>query len=127
MLKYFDHIIYYTRSDERKYYIRYDDEEVFAYINAKAMVDLISKYNKDHGKTTPVLDANDFNKQIKKAGISEGSAKKKVGGNPCTTKFYINKLIEIGCVNLVPINYADSFNTKMDTKVIPISCSSSPF
>lgn len=119
MLRYFDDIIYYTSLGERKYYIRCEGE--FAYINTKAMVDLISKYNKDHGKTTPLLKANDFNKQIKKAGISEGSAKKKVGGNPCTTKFYINKLIEIGCDNLVPSNYADSFNTGMDTKVIPIS------
>ena len=125
MLRYFNDIIYYIDKDERKKCIRCEDE--FAYINVKRMVDLLSKYNKDYGKTTPLLPFNDFNKQIKNAGISEGFAQKKVGGNSCTTKFYINKLIEIGCDNLVPSDYADSFNTGMDTKVIPISSSSFQF
>ncbi len=125
MLRCFDDIIYYMNLDERKKYIRYKEE--FAYINTKAMVDLICKYNKDHGITTPLLEVKDFNKQVKNASIAlKHSESFKVGSNSRPTKFYINKLIEIGCDNLVPSNYEDSFNTGMDTKVIPISCSSFP-
>ena len=84
MLKDFDAIIYDIKakdyeagSNETSKYVKSEGE--YTYINTKAMIDMISQYNKAHGLNKPILEVKDFNKQIKKAGIGMSLGKDKNG------------------------------------------------
>jgi len=134
MLKDFDAIIYDIKakdyeagSNETSKYVKSEGE--YTYINTKAMIDMISQYNKAHGLNKPILEVKDFNKQIKKAGIGMSLGKdkngkplyKKIGNNSKPIKFKTDTLLNKGCENLIPVNYINKYNEGEKGKVIPIS------
>lgn len=94
---------YFKDSDTNMLYIFKDKGEFKTYIKVNLILAELSKYIKTYGLKDPLLSKNDFIKQCEKSGyiIKKDKQIKLNGKNQRFAEFNVEKLVQLGCEELV--------------------------